>query len=461
MDSYLKNTKLSTPNNGVGAECRKSNDEFPTQSTPKKVLIVTYYWPPAGGPGVQRWLKFVKYLRDFGIDPVVYIPENPSYPIEDQSLLSEVPQDITILRKPIFEPYKIAGLLSKKDTKTISAGLIAEEGKQSFLQKSLLYIRGNFFVPDARKFWVKPSVRFLTNYLSEKKIDTIITTGPPHSLHLIGLGLKQKMNINWIADFRDPWTNIGYQEKLKLSKAAERKHKEMEAQVLQTADQILTTSFATQKEFQEITKKPIEVITNGYDNELVEKLILDEHFTVSHIGSLLAGRNPENLWQVFSELVEENESFKKQFRLQLVGKIGQEVLDTIMGFGLKDFVEVVGYVSHKEALQFQQKSQVLLLLEIDSVQTRGIIPGKLFEYMRSQRPIFAVGPENWDVEKIISETETGNCFKYGEKEKMKSQLLDYFLKFQQNKLRSNPKKIEKYSRRELTRKLAELIGRRK
>lgn len=425
----------------------------------RKVLIVTYYWPPAGGPGVQRWLKFVKYLREFDIEPIVYTPENPSYPIEDPSLVAEIPENSTIVKKPIFEPYKIAGIFSKKDTKTISSGLIPVEGKQSFLQKALLFIRGNFFVPDARKFWIKPSVRFLSTYLSEEKIDTIITTGPPHSMHLIGLGLKQKIPIKWIADFRDPWTSIGYQDKLKLSTRTQEKHKKMEAQVLRTADRILTTSFATKREFQAITQKPIEVITNGFDHGLATKLKLDAQFTVSHIGSLLSGRDPQNLWRAFSELIEENTAFRKQFRLQLIGEVEQEVVDSIKNAGLENFMDLIGYVSHKDAVQYQQRSQVLLLLEIDSPKTRGIIPGKLFEYICSGRPMLAIGPKNWDVEKIILETHTGNCFGYEEKGAIKRQISDYFHAFQEGNLRSHPREIEKYSRHSLTQKLSETIKR--
>ena len=193
-----------------------------------KVLIITYYWPPSGGPGVQRWLKFVKYLREFDIEPVVYIPENPTYPIVDDSMQSEIPKDIVILKQPIFEPYAFAQVFSKKETKTISKGIIAENNKQSFLQKKLLYIRGNFFIPDARKFWVKPSVKFLKKYIKEEGINTIITTGPPHSVHLIGMGLKEQLGVKWYADFRDPWTTIGYHDKLRLTQQSIQKHKVLE-----------------------------------------------------------------------------------------------------------------------------------------------------------------------------------------------------------------------------------------
>ena len=244
----------------------------------KKVLIITYYWPPAGGPGVQRWLKFVKYLGEFEIEPVVYVPENPSYPIIDKTFESEIPNGLKVIRKKIFEPYSIAGLFSKKNTDTISAGIIQAEENQTALQKAMLYIRGNFFIPDARKFWILPSVKFLKQELNEGKYDAIITTGPPHSLHLIGLQLKNKLNIKWIADFRDPWTQIGYHEKLKLNAKSRRKHEELEKQVLNSADHIITTSFTTKEEFLFKTSKPVTVITNGYDSNATKGLIRNKKF---------------------------------------------------------------------------------------------------------------------------------------------------------------------------------------
>ncbi|WP_311195930.1 hypothetical protein [Antarcticibacterium sp. 1MA-6-2] len=194
----------------------------------RKVLVITYYWPPAGGPGVQRWLKFAKYLREFEIEPIVYIPEDPHYPLQDPSLVKEVSSDITIIKSKILEPYSISKLFSKEETTTISSGIIAEKKKQSLLQKTMLFIRGNMFIPDARVLWVKPSVKFLHSYLKDQGIDTIITTGPPHSLHLIGYKLQQKLALRWIADFRDPWTTIGYHKELKLTKRSEKKHLELE-----------------------------------------------------------------------------------------------------------------------------------------------------------------------------------------------------------------------------------------
>ncbi|HMK06024.1 MAG TPA: hypothetical protein VK476_00755, partial [Flavobacterium sp.] len=182
----------------------------------KKVLIITYYFPPAGGPGVQRWLKFIKYLPDFDIQPIVYVPENPTYPIIDAQLMSEISDKAIVLKTKIFEPYGLASIFSKNKTKKISSGIIPSMRRQTSIDKFLLWVRGNLFIPDARVFWVKPSVAYLKKYISENNIDIIITSGPPHSLHLIGMKLKNVMNVKWIADFRDPWTTIGYHKSLKL-----------------------------------------------------------------------------------------------------------------------------------------------------------------------------------------------------------------------------------------------------
>jgi len=423
----------------------------------KKVLIITYYWPPAGGPGVQRWLKFVKYLPDFGIQPIVYIPENPTYPIIDEELVSEVSDKAIILKNKIFEPYGFASIFSKNKTKKISSGIIPNQRKQSFMEKLFLWIRGNLFIPDARVFWVKPSVKYLEKYIQENQIDTIITSGPPHSLHLIGLGLKEKLSLKWFADFRDPWTTIGYHNKLRLSDSASKKHKDLESKVLNTADVILVTSNTTKKEFEALTSKPIEVITNGFDVEKIEKQMLDEKFSLAHIGSFLSERNPRILWKCLKELVKENPDFKNDFQLKLIGAVSQEVLDAISEFKLDKFVNNLGYVSHKTAVEHQRKSQVLLLIEINSEETKSIIPGKLFEYMVSERPIIAIGPEGSDFSEIIQNTNTGIFVKYDEIEKLKASILKYYEEFKKGNLKANAVGLQQYSRKSLTEKLSKVL----
>ncbi|MBT2160710.1 glycosyltransferase family 4 protein [Zobellia barbeyronii] len=422
----------------------------------KKVLIITYYWPPAGGPGVQRWLKFVKYLRDFNIEPVLYIPENPHYPIEDASLLSEIPKGITIYSKPLFEPYGLAKLVSSKKTKRISSGIIQTKN-QSFFEKGMLWIRGNFFIPDARKYWIKPSVKFLTEVISKDNIDTVITTGPPHSVHLIGRELKKDKGVTWFADFRDPWTSIGYHKELKLTSNSAKKHKELEHAVLNEADRILVTSNTTKTEFEDITKQPISVITNGYDSDYEGDANLDERFTISHIGSLLTGRNPKNLWKVLSQIAAENSVFRGDLQLEFMGVVSQDVMDSMYRYELGPYIKMLGYGSHAEAQRKQQRSQLLLLVEIDSEETKGIIPGKLFEYMIAKRPILAVGPKEWEAGQIIESTNAGEVFDYEAQAELKKTILEWYEVFKKGKITSESVAIEKYSRRALTEELSKLL----
>jgi glycosyltransferase involved in cell wall biosynthesis len=424
---------------------------------PKKLLIITYYWPPAGGPGVQRWLKFVKYLPDFGVQPIVYVPENPTYPIVDENLVNEVSDKAIILKHKIFEPYQLASFFSKNKTKKISSGIIPNQKRQSFLDKMFLWIRGNLFIPDARVFWVNPSVAFLEKYILENDIDTIVTSGPPHSLHLIGLRLKHTLNVKWFADFRDPWTTIGYHKSLRLSNYAAKKHKKLERQVLNTADTIIVTSNTTKTEFQAITNKPIEVITNGYDTENIANHVLDTRFSLAHIGSFLSERNPKILWECLVELITEIPDFGSHLEIKLIGAVSPEVLETIAQFELKPYLNTLGYVSHSEAIAQQRKSQVLLLIEINSQDTKSIIPGKLFEYMVSGRPIIAIGPEGSDFAEIIYNTNTGVFFDYSEKMKLKSVLLGFYNQFLEGKLHSNALGLQQYSRKSLTEKLVEIL----
>jgi glycosyltransferase involved in cell wall biosynthesis len=422
-----------------------------------KVLIISYYWPPAGGPGVQRWLKFVKYLPEFGVQPIVYIPENPNYPLIDEKLVQDVHPQAIILKHKIFEPYAFASVFSKNKTKKISAGIITKNKKQSVVEKLMLWVRGNLFIPDARVFWVKPSVNYLKEYIQENNIETVITTGPPHSLHLIGLRLKKQLAINWIADFRDPWTTIGYHKELKLSNWAAKKHKQYEFDVLNSCDTVIVTSPTTKKEFQVLTSKPIEVITNGYDVEKIEKKPLDIDFTLAHIGSFLSQRNPQILWESLAELTEENKLFAQYFKLKLIGAVSKEVLQSIENFGLQAFVQNLGYVSHEEALVHQRTSQVLLLIEIDSEETKCIIPGKLFEYMVSERPILAIGPADSDFESIIKTTNTGVFFHYHEKDALKAAILAQFEQYLQNNLSVHVVGLQQYSRKNLTAQLVKLL----
>ncbi len=417
-----------------------------------KILIITYYWPPAGGPGVQRWLKFVKYLPGFGVEPVVYLPENPNYAIRDESLLGEIPGGITYIHKKIREPYRWAAFLAPKKTRRISSGIIRST-EQTWTENLLLWVRGNFFIPDARNSWVQPSIKYLKEYLIKSEITMIVTTGPPHSMHLIGMGLKSELPIKWVADFRDPWTSIGYHKKLKLTSASRRKHMALEKMVLNTADKIIVTSQTTRKEFQALTPKPVCVITNGFDEMEAFFPPLDTKFTISHIGSMLTGRNPENLWQALSELISEQKGFREELRLQFIGVLSDDILKSIISKGLQAHITEKGYISHSEAVRYQRSSQVLLLVEMDAPETRGIIPGKLFEYLAAMRPVLAIGPVEWEAGEMVKHAAAGAVFDYQSIPALKKVLLSWFQQFQKGKLKLEEGRVVPYSRKSLTQKL--------
>jgi len=418
-----------------------------------KVLIVTYYWPPAGGSGVQRWLKFVKYFRDFGIEPVVYTVENPNYPILDESLNNDIPKGIEVLKQPIFEPNNILSLFGKK--KTESAGFL--NPNPSFFGKILQYIRANYFIPDARKFWIKPSVNYLKKYISKNNIDAIITTGPPHSMHLIGLKLKQQLGVKWIADFRDPWTEIDYFHQLPLSKKAVKKHHFLEQEILLNANVVLVVGNTMNKNYSKFSNNVV-TITNGFDGELItSETNLDSKFTITHIGLMNADRNPKMLWEVLAEIISENKDFSKDFKLKLIGKVDASVIEEITINNLDENVELIDYVAHDEVIEYQKKSQVLLLLLNNVPSVKGIITGKIFEYLMVNRPILAIAPKDGDLAEILNETNAGVVVDFEESTTLKNTILELYSKYKQGDLSVNSKNIDQFHRRELTNKVAKIL----
>lgn len=428
----------------------------------KKILIITYYWPPAGGPGVQRWLKFAKYLPEFGWKPVIYTPENPSYPLLDETLMNDVPEDIEIVRTKIWEPYQLAEKLNKSNKK-FKAGQFDVGKNQSWKSKLSIWVRGNFFIPDARVFWVKPSIQFLEKYIQENNIDTIVTSGPPHSLHLIGLGLKDKFpNLKWIADFRDPWTEISYYKHLKLTKSSDKKHRQLESAVFKNADITLATSYTDAENFRKAGANSV-CITNGFDESDSDKPkiqtenILKDKFTLSYIGVLEQLRNPENLWKVLDELVKENIDFAKYFSLKFVGRIDDKILNFIESSSLKNHILNLGYLAHGKAVEEMQTSEILLITNFPNESSKGIIPGKIFEYLASGKQILSFGPDQADVSKILNETQSGKHFSYSDSETVKKFILEKFDLWKNGQLSENTQHIEQFSRKNLTKQLSEIL----
>ncbi|QNS42538.1 glycosyl transferase family 1 [Chryseobacterium manosquense] len=426
----------------------------------KKILIITYYWPPAGGPGVQRWLKFVKYLPEFGWEPTVFIPENPSYPIVDDTLEKDVSKNLEIIKTKIWEPYQIAEFFGK-DNKKFKAGQFDVGKNQSLKSRLSIWVRGNFFIPDARVFWVNPSVNYLKKFLKENHFDALVTTGPPHSVHLIGLNLKKEFpDLKWIADFRDPWTEISYYQHLKLTKFADRKHRNLEQKVFENADITLATSYADAENFK---KKGANAacITNGFDvdnQELgTENSEPSTQFTLSYIGVLEQLRNPEVLWRVLNDLIKENEDFRKNFQLKFVGRIDDRILDKITSSELNNSVKNLGYLPHSEANLEMQNSDLLLITNFPEDKSKGIIPGKIFEYLATKNQIISFGPKDSDVKRILEETHAGKHFSYDDYESLKAFILEKFNDWKSGNLSSNTENIEQFSRKNLTKKLAEIL----
>lgn len=433
------------------------------KSLMKKVLVITYYWPPGGGAGVQRWLKFVKYFRDFGWEPVLYIPENPEYPERDESLVKDVPSEITILRQSVWEPYflykKLAG--RRRDEK-ISPAFLSENRPNRLVENLSVWIRGNFFIPDARMFWIRPSVRFLLRYLADHPVDVIVSTGPPHSLHMIAQALSLRLNLPWLADFRDPWTNIDFYGQLKLSGFADRKHRRFERNVLQNATAVTVISNSMAEDFNRILVRNYEVITNGFDEEDITytpKLHLDSKFTLAHIGTLVRTRNPESLWIALTRLLSIHPEIKNVLEIKLVGKVDYTVIASIEDHGLTPYLNHIPYLPHDKAVMVQRQAQVLLLIINETPNAKMILTGKFFEYLAARRPILCIGPLDGDAAEILRNTKAGLISDYGDSSALEKQLLRYFQSYREGQLECSGIGIESYSRKHLTGIMSAILDR--
>lgn len=432
----------------------------------KKVLILTYYWPPSGGAGVQRWLKFVKYLRSFGYEPVVYTALNGEYPVLDESFFKDIPEGITVIKQPIWEPYqlykKVIG--QKKDQRVVS-GFLQEDGKKSLGHRLSLWLRGNVFIPDARRFWIRPSIKYLNQWLKENKVDLIVSTGPPHSMHMIGLGLKKKTGIPWLADFRDPWVNIDFAGDLSMSNWAKNQNIKLERLVLQNADQVVVVSELMAEEFRSKTKRPVDVITNGYDPddfEIPDNLLRHDHFfSIVHTGSLNDRRNHPELWESISRLRNDIPEFKELCRIRLIGKNDISVRRSIEINGLEDCTEWVDYMPHATIIS-EQKSASVLLLSINNYgaeengffSPKATLTGKLFEYLAAQRPILMIGPEDGQAADVLSSNPIHRIVGFGQTESMYQALKSMF---EQRKTLHSIVADERFSRKTLTGKMVKLF----
>jgi glycosyltransferase involved in cell wall biosynthesis len=438
----------------------------------KKVLIITYYWPPSGGAGVQRWLKFTRYLPGFGWQPVVYAPENPEAPVDDLSLMEDIHPDVKVIKKRIREPYSMyRRFLGMSPDDRINAGFLTEKEKPQKKEGISVWIRGNLFIPDARKFWIRPSVRFLKTYIRQNPVDAIISSGPPHSMHLIALKLKKHVGLPWIADFRDPWTEIDFYDRLRLTRWADKKHRTLEHMVLTGADRVVVIGKTMAKRFGEMSGIEPVVIPNGYDEadftvpppgqpvsgEASDHPEAADRFTILHVGAMNGDRNHPVFWKAISSLISEHGEFASRIRLRFIGKLDYSVIDSIRDAGLGDITLTETYLSHNRIPQ-ALRSASILYLPINRTPGAGMIQtGKIFEYLASGRPVLGTGPVDGDAAEILAESSGGTMVGFEDEEGLKKALLDYFTRFLNHNLPTT-RPPRQYSRKNLAGKLVQVMN---
>ncbi|WP_323757065.1 glycosyl transferase [Roseivirga sp.] len=431
-----------------------------TDSVNKKVLIITYYWPPSAGGGVQRWLKFSKYLPEYGWEPVIFTPENPDFDLKDDSLVRDTSLQTEVLKFPIWEPYSIFKKLSGR--KELKQGQVLEGGKKSIMSRLAIWLRGNVFIPDPKIFWAKPSANYIDSILEGNNIKTIITTGPPHSMHLIGLKLKMKNpGVTWIADFRDPWSKWDILQKFNMSALVWRKHRDLEQKVIRAADCVLTVSNSWKSDFEKLGARRVKAITNGFDEEDFNSPISTpqpDKFRVSHVGMLNVFRNPEWFWKVLNEMVTSGE-LGDDLEIEFVGILSDDVLATFKSHThLMPLIRKYNYLPHSEVLGKYQQSSVLLLLQNNSENAKGHLPGKLFEYLGAQRRILCVGNKESDLAEILNHTKSGSVFEQTDENQLKSFLREAYQDWKNGNSITNVEGISRFGRRSLTQELSELLN---
>lgn len=424
----------------------------------KHLLLITYYWPPCGGVAVQRWLQHVKHLRTFGWKVTVCTAEGADYPSIDKDLVAEVPDDVEILRVPIWEPYGIYRQLTgrKQDAQMQSAFNEAEKAP-SLAQNAAVFVRSNFFIPDARRFWIRPAAKYLEKWLRDNPVDAIATNGTPHSCHLIGLKLKRKFpGLPWLADFRDPWTNIDYFSQLKLVPRALARHQEMEKAVMSTADRVTTVSWTWRDDFRAISGRDnVGVVTNGYiEDQFTGPVTPDNQFTIYHTGVMGKDRNYPAFWRALQSLVAHEKGFSADLKLILIGEVDGENLRAIEAHGLDKNVERHDFLPQADVIRMIRGGHLLLLLINQADDAPGRLPSKLYEYLGARRPVLALSPLRGDAARILEETDAGELFLGNEEDGIRNFILTQYRAWKSGDQTVTTKDTEAYSRRRTTEKMA-------
>lgn len=428
------------------------------------VLFITYYFPPSGGSGVQRPLKMVKYLEEFGWTPIVLTvdPEYASYPGLDHSMLEEIPPATEVHRTQSWDPYSMyASVASKKKDDVVSVGFVSDK-KQGWKEYLARWIRANLFIPDARRGWVPFALKQARMIIQSHTINAIVTTGPPQSTHLIGKKLKKLFGLPWIADMRDPWTKVYYADQFPTTPIARHFNERMEQSVLDEADLVVTVTPSMQTAFQAQTKTQCVNIYNGFDPADFAELdppadTQSETFLLSFVGNLMADQNPSALWKAIHQLREQGRLEK--MNIHLVGNVDRHVLADIDQAGIMDLMTRKEYVPHHEAVQHMQAGTVLLLPINRGPAGKGILTGKLFEYLATHNPILGIGPVDGDAARVLAETGAGTMLDYEDRTGIEQALLAYYTAWTEGHLGTSTDKetLGQFNRKHQARELAGLL----
>ncbi|WP_186756892.1 glycosyltransferase family 4 protein [Echinicola salinicaeni] len=424
----------------------------------KKVLIITYYWPPSAGSGVQRWLKFAKFLPEYGWEPVIFTPENPDFELKDETMLKEISPNWEVIKFPIWEPYGVFRFLKKrKNGRAADPSKLMEKRNKNWFDQTSMWLRANAMIPDPRVFWVKPSVNYLLDILEKNNIQAIITTGPPHSMHLIGRDLKRKSGLPWIADFRDPWSTWEFLDTLPMMKTIRRRHERLERSVFREADNVVTISPTFQEEIAKIANREIDLITNGFDTaDLPDSFNKQKRretvFEIVYTGIIDSIRNPIPFLKAFKGAFEGK---KQAVKLTFVGRVSDKVTQFIKKDSwLNERVEFPGYLPHEKVFDFYEKADMLLLILTNTKNAKGNIPGKLFEYIATGRCIVALGDPAGDASQIIQEAGAGKVFSHESVRSIQRFLEDHV---ESDVGKAKERDISRFERKTLTKKLAKLL----
>jgi glycosyltransferase involved in cell wall biosynthesis len=431
----------------------------------KKVLIITYYWPPSGGPGVQRVLKFAKYLPDFGWEPVILTVENGEYPAIDKTLFSEIPEICTVYKTKSATPSalykKFTGMKNKKDDSIPVSTLVQKN--ITWKQKLSNFIRLNFFIPDAKIGWIPYAVKAGKKIIEKEQPDIIFSTSPPPTVHLIAAKLAKWSGIKWVADFRDPWTKIHYLQQQRINPVSKKINKNLEKKVIKNCNAAICVSNNFINLLTQTDKMKFTVITNGFDNEINRSTALKNtsKFTILYIGGLAWTRYYPDFILLIAKLFENRKLNPGFIEFQFVGSIEKGILEDIKE-KLKHVpnTKYINYVTHEKALEFMHKANLLLLFLEKGENYEGHIPGKLFEYLSTGNQILCIGNKKGDTAKIINENNAGKIFESAEIDKIEEEIISQFNHWN-NKIPQereiNTEILNKYTRKRLTQKLAKLF----